>query len=473
MARKLVLCVIDGLTPAMLERELEDGRLPALSYLAAQGDYARGTSVFPSVTPVCLSAIATGGGPDVHGIPHIVWWSSEEHRVVEYGSSLAAVRAAGVGGVMRDAVLNMSAEHLSPAATTVFEAVEDAGLVAGAITFTCYRGRTRHRIRLPELARRNRWYEAVSGPSRFFFFNLYESDETGAPLAVRSRTAGSVDRYAIHVGRWLVTRDGFDFLVYYLPDFDHASHVAGPEAAGRALERADAALLELAAAAGGLDAFLDRYAILVCSDHGQTRVGQVVRLEERFADLRLLSARRPRPEGADLVVCASNRAGMVYRLPGCSRSARELAERLDEEPAADVVLFREDGMGVARREREELRFAPTGDGFELAGDTEVLDPRRYPNGLERAWASLACERSGDVVVSAAEGFELADLGGGHHAGGGSHGSLLAGDSLVPVLACGLGVPLPAVPRITDLKRTALAHLGIEAAAPRAEVTSAA
>ena len=46
----------------------------------------------------------------------------------------------------------------------------------------------------------------------------------------KSGTAAiSVDRYAVHVGRWLVTRDGFDFLVYYLPDYDHASHAAGGE----------------------------------------------------------------------------------------------------------------------------------------------------------------------------------------------------------------------------------------------------
>jgi hypothetical protein len=472
VGKKLVLCVIDGLTPVVLERGVESGRLPVLSYLAAHGEYARGVSAFPSVTPVCLSSIATGGGPDVHGIPHIVWWNAEEQRVVEYGSSLGAVLAAGITTVVRDAVLNMSAEHLSPEATTVFEAVEDAGLVAGAVTFTCYRGRTRHRIRLPEIARRNRWYEAVNGPSRFFFFNLYESDETGAPLAIRSRTAGSVDRYAIHAGRWLVTRDGFDFLVYYLPDYDHASHAAGPDDAERALVRADTALLELAEAAGGLDDFLGRYAIIVCSDHGQTGVGNVARLERRFGDLTLLTPRRPRPEQAEAAVCASNRAAMVYRLPGCPLSARTLAERLDDEPSVDVALFREDGVAVARRQRAELRFAPCPDGFRLEGDLRVLDPSLYPNGVERAWSSLACPRSGDVLLSAAEGFEFADLGGRHHAGGGSHGSLLAGDSLVPVLACGLEADLPGEPGITDLKGLALAHLGIQPAASVPQVSRA-
>src|SRR5439155_775383 len=80
------------------------------------------------------------------------------------------------------------------------------------------------------------------GPKRFFFFNLFESDVTGAPLAVFGRSVGSVDAYAAAVGRWLVTRDGFDFLVHYLPDYDFASHLAGPGAAEEALLRSDAAI---------------------------------------------------------------------------------------------------------------------------------------------------------------------------------------------------------------------------------------
>ena len=56
-----------------------------------------------------------------------------------------------------------------------------------------------------------------------------------------------------------------------------------------------------------------------------------------------------------------------------------------------------------------------------------------------------------MIVSAAEGWEFADLGGRHHSGGGSHGSLLAGDSTVPMLAAGFdGSPLPRDASVTDL-----------------------
>ncbi|MCL4288971.1 MAG: alkaline phosphatase family protein [Thermoleophilia bacterium] len=470
MFRKLVLAVIDGLTPDALDRGLERGRLPALRLLLdAGGQYVRGVSTFPSVTPVCLSAIATGAGPDVHGIPHLAWYHRGEGRIVEYGSSLAAIRATGLRGALRDSVAGLSRDHLSPGAITVFEQLGDAGLVTAAVNFTCYRGRHTHRIRLPGVAARNRWYESVDGPERFFFFNLFESDATGAPLAVRSRAAGSVDAYAAAVGRWLITRDGFDFLVYYLPDYDYASHGAGPEGAGDALERADSCLGRLFAAAGGPDEFLSRYAIIVSADHGQMPVGHAVRLERTFAGLRLLQPRRQRAGGADLVVTASNRAGMVYRLPGCPLAARELAERLDRDPAADVVLFLEGAAGVARRGGAELRFEPSPAGWLLEGSPEVLDPGRYPNGLERAWRALRCPAAGEVIVSAAEGYEFVDLGGRHHAGGGSHGSLLAGDSLVPVIQVGLadGLQLPPAPSITDLAPLVAGHFGLDAPGARA------
>lgn len=472
MGKKLVLAVIDGLTPTALERGIAEGGLPTLREVVERGWYTRGFSTFPSVTPVCLTSIATGCGPEGHGIPHLVWYHREEQRVVEYGSSFGAVLATGLRGVLRDAVVNMAGLHLSPDAATVFEVLEDEGLVTGAINFTAYRGRHRHRVRLPDIAARNRWYEAVYGPRRFFFFNLYESDATGAPLAVRSRTDGSVDAYAVAVGRWLVTRDGFDFLVYYLPDYDYASHAVGPERAAAALRRADASLAELAAAAGGLDEFLERYALVVCSDHGQTHVERVARLEDSFADLDLLRPRRPRPDRAEVAVLASNRAGMVYRLPGCRLDTRGLAERLDAEPSADVVLFREDGLAVARRAGAELRFEPANGGWRTAGDPAVLDAARYPNGLARAWGALACPSAGEIIVSAAEGYEFADLGGRHHAGGGSHGSLLAGDSTVPMIAAGFdgGMPLPEQPAITDLASLALAHFGVRGrSAPLANV----
>jgi hypothetical protein len=293
------------------------------------------------------------------------------------------------------------------------------------------------------------------GPKRFFFYNLFESDPTGAPLAVFGRSHGSIDSYAAAVGRWLVTRDGFDFLVYYLPDYDFASHAHGPDEAFEALTRSDAAIGALLDAAGGPDEFLERYAVVLCSDHGQTHVGRHVRLETSFADL------------DDVLVTASNRAGMVYRLGGAAPDARALAQRLDEQESAETVLFLEGADAIARREGEELRFAPDADGWNTTGDEGLLG---YPDGLERAWGALNNPNAGEVIVSATPGFEFADLAGRHHSGGGSHGSLRRGDSEVPMLTIGIDARPQS---IVEIAPAALRHFGVAPPAYARTLTRAA
>ena len=174
--KPVVLVVIDGLTPAMLEAT----DTPALRFLLEHGGYRRAVSTFPSLTPVCLASIATGGGPDVHGIPHLVWWNRDEERLVEYGSSFAALRAAGFAQGLRDTIVNLNEQHLSRTATTVYEDLEDAGLTTAAINITTYRGRTRHTATIPGAP-------PVWGPKRFFFYSLYESDRTGASIDPSAR----------------------------------------------------------------------------------------------------------------------------------------------------------------------------------------------------------------------------------------------------------------------------------------------
>jgi len=404
--KPVVLAVIDGLTPGAFE----SADLPALRFLAEHGEYRRASSVFPSLTPVCLASIVTGTHPDGHHIPHLVWWHRGEHRLVEYGSSFGAVRAAGLARSLRDTIVDLNAKHLSRDVSTVYETLEDRGLTTAAVNITCYRGRNRHLPTIPGVP-------AVYGPKRFFFYSLYESDRTGAPLAVRSRALGSIDAYAAFVGRWLVTRDGFDLLVYYLPDYDFASHAAGPNATPQALARSDAAIAALLDAAGGPEAFLERYAIVVCSDHGQSAVTEVARLDV----------------GGDLVT-ASNRAAMVY-----TDEPRRVAEQLDREPSAGIVVFLEDGRLVARRDGDE--------------DLALLDA--VPDGRVRAAAALANPNAGEVLVSAAPGFEFVDLAGRHHLGGGSHGSLEPADSEVPMLTVGLG---PAPASITGVAPLVVEHL---------------
>jgi hypothetical protein len=170
------------------------------------------------------------------------------------------------------------------------------------------------------------------------------------------------------------------------------------------------------AAAGGPEEFLERYAVVVCSDHGQSGI-------ERTASLDV---------GSDLVT-ASNRAAMVY-----TARPRAVAERLDSQAAAGIVLFEEDGRLIVRRDGDE--------------DDALLD--EVPDGRARAAAAVRNPNAGEVIVSAAPGWEFVDLAGRSHIGGGSHGSLDAADSEVPMLTVGLGPPPDS---ITGIKQLVVDH----------------
>ena len=204
--------------------------------------------------------------------------------------------------------------------------------------------------------RRNRWFEAVDGPTRFFFFNLFESDPTGAPLAIRSRTRGSIDSYAAVVGRWLVTRDGFDFLVFYLPDFDYASHAFGPESGARGARARRRR-------AGGID---PRGRAASSSSSSATRSSSAPITDRR----RWSEASVGQLTGADengVVVAASNRAGMIYRLPGLPSARANWPSGWTTTQAQTSCFPGGRCRGRAAGGRE-LRFAPENGGWRREGD---------------------------------------------------------------------------------------------------------
>ena len=82
-SRKLVLGVIDGLKPEMLDRAITEGRAPALAALRERGLYVReSVAAFPSLTPVCAASITTGLSVDVHEVPATNWYHRGEERYI-------------------------------------------------------------------------------------------------------------------------------------------------------------------------------------------------------------------------------------------------------------------------------------------------------------------------------------------------------------------------------------------------------
>lgn len=97
--KKLVLCVIDAMTPAQLERAVAAGEAPTLAELMTRGTYIPDcVAAFPSVTPVCAASIVTGVWQDEHRIPGMCWYHRGEGRYVEYGSASAPPSGSGSDG---------------------------------------------------------------------------------------------------------------------------------------------------------------------------------------------------------------------------------------------------------------------------------------------------------------------------------------------------------------------------------------
>jgi Type I phosphodiesterase / nucleotide pyrophosphatase len=478
--RRLLLAVIDGCKPSMLDRAIEQGDAPALKAIRERGTQVDTLcAAFPSVTPVCATSIATGVLQDRHRIAAMNWWKRDERRYVEYGSSFRAARKLGIARQLTDTVYNLNGSHMAADVPTVYESLDDAGVRTAGTTYLVYRGRHEHRVSRETALTRlagQLFRKPVLGPRELFYADIFASRETGC----RSQMGlpGIRDQHSGCVGAWLAARDLYDFLLLSLPDNDTHSHKNGPHAQPVSIAAADGQIMRVAEAAGGLARFLDTHAVIVCADHSHAPVEQRIDLRGAFAEWAVAGEAGVAVEDAELALCPNQRAAMVYALveearrtvvPRVLATAREI-------PGVDVIAYRDGDEGVIEApERGTLRFAPGGDtrdgrgnAWTVSGDLAVVDGQvsggelrtpAYPDALRRVWAALTCATSGDVLLSAAPGFEFPDWGGAAHLGGGSHGSLHHSDSLGALVFCGVEDPGHEQWSITDVAPMVRAHFG--------------
>ena len=485
--KRLLLAVIDGCKPSMLERAVALGQAPAIAAVLERGAFVPELcAAFPSVTPVCATSIATGVLQDRHHIAAMNWWSRAERRYVEYGSSFRAARKLGIAKQLTDTVYNLNGSHLSPEALTVYESLDDAGVRTAGTTYLVYRGRHEHAISRETALTRlagTLFRKPVMGPRELFYADIFASRETGC----RSQMGlpGIRDQHSGCVGAWLAARDLYDFLLLSLPDNDTYSHKNGPHAQPTSIAAADAQIMRVAEAAGGLERFLDTHAVIICADHSHAPVERRIDLRGAFADWEVAGPGGSAVEEAELALCPNQRAAMVYGLVENAREAvlPRVLETASTIPGVDVVAWREGEEGVVRGVgRGDLRFRVGGAGSDLRdargnawsveGDLGALvattsdgrfDSPDYPDALRRIWAALTCATSGDVLLSAGPGWEFPDWGGADHVGGGSHGSLHHSDSLGALAFCGVDAPNgtgEGAWSITDVAPMVRAHYGL-------------
>jgi hypothetical protein len=478
---KLVLTVIDGMKPTMLERAMTSGTAPALKAIADRGTYvADCVAAFPSVTPVCAATIATGRLQDEHLIPSMNWYSRAEERYVEYGSSFSASRKFGLNRQLVDTIFNMNASHLSADLETVFETLDDADVRTAGTTYLMFRGRHPHEISKDFALTRaasQLFKRSVLGPRELFYADIFASQKTSCWS--RMGLPGMRDQHAGCVGSYLVEHDLFDFLLLSLPDNDQHSHRNGPHAQIHSIATADAELWRVMETGGGADEFLDEHAMIVMADHSHSHIERTVDLTGPFSDWKVLQPSGAKARHAELALCPAQRSAMIYLLLESRAAAlpRVVATARAIE-GVDLVMWLEDERARVAGERGELSFAPgdavadlRGRRWDVDGELDtllgtvhdgVLSCDHYPDALARVWAALTCPTSGDVLLSAEPSYEFPDWGNRAHVRGGSHGSLHRVDSLGALLFCGVDAPAERGDgywSIADVAPMVLGHFG--------------
>ena len=371
----------------MLLRAVADDLAPNFAALIERGSLIGDcVSAFPSVTPVACSEIATGAGPDRHGISGMNWYHRAEQRYVEYGSSLEATRAFGLFRTLYDTVYNMNMAHLSHEAETVFERLGDAGVRTAVTPFLIYRGRRRHELSLEGLLRRvavaAKFRHAVWGPDELFYGELYASRRV--PCKPTLARPGTRDTYSACVGRELVREDLYDFLLFSLPDNDHHTHTHGVDAMLDSISHADRSFGEIVDEAGGIDAFLDAHAVILMADHAQTDVETEVPLAAALAEeWPVLAANAERPGSAQLAVSPTAQGGGDLSAGGGRAPGRHPGRRARPPPAPR--RRRPGGLAVVRQRRQARRRWSRARAASCA----FGPARSYPTGAARAGTSRA------------------------------------------------------------------------------------
>jgi hypothetical protein len=450
----VIVLVADGARPDAFASDLAG--LPALRRLRDEGGLYDVTTVFPSVTGPAYLPFLLGRFPGAVGIPGLRWYDRARTACgwPDHARSYVGYEMGRIDG------------DLDPAAPTIFELVPRSVGAFSVVT----RGLPRDR-------------------------------RIGA-LTLRYALRGAVTHFRGRAERWLeidrelgdaiVQRahdDCPDYLFAALTGIDKASHARGHES-----DMARSALAIVDEVAGRLRAEAERGGwwrdthLWVVSDHGHGDVHTHEDLARLIANAGHRVVAHPWSVGIapDVAVMVSGNAMAHLYLdpttgdragwPALAPRWHGLVELLLARPSVDLVLLPHDAhrcevrsaRGSAMVERAGRCFSyrrgdgdPLGLGRDFRGDADASYDATiggdYPDSLVQIASLAGAARSGDVIISAAPGYDLrARYEPIPHRS--AHGALHREHMLVPLLT---NRPAARPPRrTTDLFPSALAALGV-------------
>jgi len=403
---RAIFLLLDGARADVFGEMLTAGVLPNVArHVVEPGRLATATTVFPSVTGVCYATYVTGCFPGSTNLPGVSWLDRQQYAHKKM--SLSRFRNyVGPGHFFMD-------RDLSPEVRTLFELLRPSRNIFGTIS----RGTG---------IRRNAFLVR-----RVPFALGFLATGDWRPIDARShafllRTAERrPDRFTFHSTLQI----------------DEHSHHDGPfspraREGYHAFDRAVGALAQRLRRAGRLE----RTLLCVCSDHGHSEVSEHFDLAGFFTKRGLRTMYYPkafqhwfRCEAA--VMVGGNSMGHIY-LRGAGWDADEPSEArlarvpgvIDDllaEAAVDIVAWRGAHGIEVRSRRGGATISLDGDAVAYAvhaadpfgypslparmTTTEVLERTQatdYPDGPVQLAQIFGSARAGDLVISAAPGWDL-------------------------------------------------------------------
>jgi len=455
----LCILVADGARPDTLFGAIDAGHLPALARLRDTGSAHTITTVFPSVTGSAYTPFLMGLHPGRAGLPGLRWWDRDGTATLWPANARSYV---GIGGMRAD-------KDLIRTERTLFE-LEPRSL--GGFTYVGRGLTTKRRIGTGAgFALRMAWTHFRGDLDGWLRFDRWLGEE----FAARIRTQ----------------RPRFAFLAH--PGVDKLSHRLGHDAPEvlDALRTVDATVARLQADAER-DGRANELEIWIVSDHGHQPVQHHEDLAGEIAALGYSVRAHPWVIGGhDVAVMVSGNSMAHLYLDlrrrtrpwwdGCAPQWSGLVDWLRTRESIEFVLLplgpnacrvlnttraRGDAL-VERDARGRLSYTRThGDPLALGGDISGLTDTEawertanseYPDALVQILAIAGAPRAGDIILSAAPGWDLRtkwepSL----HVSG--HGALRRQQMQVPLL---MSRPATGTPRrTTDVFPSALAALGL-------------
>jgi hypothetical protein len=452
----VIVLLADGLRADTLRHALDGNALPAMAALRNDGVLCAVTSTFPSVTGPAYVPFLLGRFPASVGIPGLRWFDRSRTAATfpDYARSYVGWQ---MNAVNRD---------LDPAAPTIFELARGS---AGALSMI-----TRGLPREGQLATLN-LRSAIRATRTHFSGDLAEwlvvDRETSRKVVARARSGDTPFIFAAFMG------------------VDKLSHARGqdPTTVAEALRILDTTVAALRDTRPGSQPH-----VWVASDHGHSPVGRhddLHRLTESMG-YRVMAHPWVWKRRADIAVMVSGNAMAHLYLDLRERERafwtrlaprwQALADTLLARESVDLVLLpleagrcvvvsRTHGRAVISRDASGISYTMEhGDPLGIGGSLHKLDRAAawditcatdYPDSLVQIATLAASSRCGDIVLSAARGWDFRER---YepipHAS--SHGALHRDHMRVPLL---IDRP-PAHPprRTTDIFASALGALGIRA-----------